>query len=62
MMDDEHSFTWPADYHEPALHVDHRNDNDSYSSVKDQTPDQVQIKPEQLAEIDEYNEPEPETS
>ena len=58
MMDDEHSFTWPAHYHDPALDTDHRSDNDS--SVQDQTH-QDQIKPEQPDEIDEYKEPEPET-
>ena len=49
MMDDEHSFTWPADYHDPALDADHRSDNDS--SIQDQTPDQDQIKPEQPDEM-----------
>ena len=56
MMNNENSFTWPADYHDPGLDVDHRSDNDS--SVQDQNPDKDQIKLEQPDEIDEYNEPE----
>ena len=55
-MDDEHSFTLPANYHDPGLDEDHRSDNDS--SAHDQTPDQDQIKLEKPDEIDEYNEPE----